>query len=40
MTEFKQLPQSIMGCRFVMLNINQNPEIVEKSKQTISPISL
>lgn len=39
MTEFKQLPQSIMGCRFVMVNINQNPEIVEKSKQTISPIS-
>lgn len=39
MTQFKQLPQSIMGCRFVMVNINQNPEIVEKSKQTISPIS-
>ena len=39
MTEFKQLPQSIMGCRFVMVNINQNPEIVEKSKETISPIT-
>lgn len=39
MAEFKQLPQNIMGCRFVMVNINQNPEIIEKSKQTVSPIT-
>ena len=39
LSEFKQLPKMILGCKFVMVNINQNPEIIEKSKQTISPIS-
>jgi len=39
MSEFKQLPKMILGCRFVMVNINQNPEIIEKSKQTISTIT-
>ena len=36
MSEFKQLPKMILGCKFVMVNINQNPEIIDMSKQTIS----
>ena len=39
MSEFKQLPKMILGCKFVMVNINQNPEIIDMSKQTISAIS-
>jgi len=39
MSEFKQLPKMILGCKFVMVNINQNPEIIQKSKESISPIT-
>ena len=39
MSEFKQLPTMILGCKFVMVNINHNPEIIQKSKQSISPIT-
>ena len=39
LAEFKQLPNLINGCKFVMVNINKNPGIIEKSKTTISPIT-
>ncbi len=39
LTEFKQLPNLINGCKFVMVNINKNPGLIEKSKMTISPIT-
>lgn len=39
LAQFKQLPNVILGCQFVMVNINQNKEIVNMSKQTLAPIS-
>lgn len=39
LTEFKQLPNLINGCKFVMVNINKNPGLIEKSRTTISPIT-
>lgn len=36
---FKQLPNYINGCKFALLNINKNPQIIEKSNQTIAPIT-
>lgn len=39
MSDFKLLPQKLLGCKFVMVNINKNQEIVEKAKQTICPIT-
>jgi thioredoxin-like negative regulator of GroEL len=39
LTEFKQLPNLINGCKFVIVNINKNPGLIEKSKMTISPIT-
>ena len=37
--KFKQLPQLIHGCLFAMVNINRNMSIVEKSQQTVAPIT-
>ena len=39
LAQFKQLPNLILGCKFAMVNINQNREIVEMSKNTLAPIS-
>jgi len=39
LAQFKQLPSLIMGCKFGMVNINQNPTVVDISKTTISPIT-
>ena len=39
LAQFKQLPSLIMGCKFGMVNINQNPSVVDISKTTISPIT-
>lgn len=39
LTYFKILPKNIIGCNFSIINVLQNPEVVELSKKTISPIS-
>lgn len=39
LAQFKQLPNLILGCKFAMVNINQNKEIVQMSKETLAPIS-
>jgi len=36
--EFRRLPQVINGCKFCILNINENQDIITLSEQTISPI--
>lgn len=36
---FKQLPTHVNGCQFAMINVNRNMSLVEKSKNTIAPIS-
>lgn len=36
--KFKQLPTLVNGCKFGMVCVNRNMEVVEKSKNTISPI--
>lgn len=36
--KFKQLPTIVNGCKFGMVCVNRNMEVVEKSKNTISPI--
>lgn len=36
---FKQIPQSVNGCQFAMVNVSRNMNLVEKSKNTIAPIS-
>lgn len=36
---FKSLPGSIGGCQFGMINVQNNRQILLKSKQTISPIT-
>jgi thiol-disulfide isomerase/thioredoxin len=36
---FKQLPQYVNGCQFAMVNVNRNRDVVERSKNTIAPIS-
>jgi len=37
--KFKQLPSYVNGCQFAMVNVNRNMSIVERSKNTIAPIS-
>jgi len=37
--KFKQLPSYMNGCQFSMVNVNRNMSIVERSKNTIAPIS-
>lgn len=39
LSQYKQLPNIIFGCKFGLLNINHHQEVVELSKNTISPIS-
>ena len=39
LTQFKQLPRLILGCKFSMLNINHYHNVIEMSKNTISPIT-
>ncbi len=36
---FKKLPGTVGGCQFGMINISTNRSVVEKSKNTISPLS-
>lgn len=36
---FKMLPNKIGGCQFAMINISQNRQVVEISRQTVVPIS-
>lgn len=36
--KFKQLPTIVNGCKFGMVCVNRNMDVVEKSKNTISPI--
>lgn len=35
---FKKLPGTVGGCQFGMINISTNRSVVEKSKNTISPL--
>jgi thiol-disulfide isomerase/thioredoxin len=37
--KFKQLPSLMNGCQFAMVNVNRNMSVVERSKNTIAPIS-
>ena len=37
--KFKQLPSFVNGCQFAMVNVSRNMDIVERSKNTIAPIS-
>jgi thioredoxin-like negative regulator of GroEL len=37
--KFKQLPNYINGCQFAMVNVNRNISVVEKSKNTVAPIT-
>ena len=37
--KFKQLPSYVNGCQFAMVNVSRNMSIVERSKNTIAPIS-
>ncbi len=36
---FKKLPGTVGGCQFGMINISTNRTVVEKSKNTISPLT-
>lgn len=36
---FKKLPGTVGGCQFGMINISTNRSVVEKSKNTISPLT-
>jgi thiol-disulfide isomerase/thioredoxin len=36
--KFKRLPQIIAGCKFCLLNINENPNVISMARQTIAPI--
>lgn len=36
---FKKLPGTVGGCQFAMINISTNRSIVEKSKNTIMPLT-
>ena len=35
---FKQLPKQIKGCKFGMLNVSKNNQLVVMSKETIAPL--
>jgi len=37
-SKFKQLPTIVNGCKFGMVCVNRNMDVVERSKNTISPI--
>lgn len=37
--KFKMLPTHLNGCQFAMINVNRNMNIVERSKNTIAPIT-
>ena len=37
--KFKQLPQLLNGCLFAMVNVNRNMSLVEKSQNTVAPIT-
>jgi thiol-disulfide isomerase/thioredoxin len=37
--KFKQLPNFVNGCQFAMVNVNTNMSIVERSKNTVAPIT-
>jgi thioredoxin-like negative regulator of GroEL len=39
MKEFKKLPEKVMGCSFSMINVNHNNDVVQLSKQTVSPLT-
>ena len=39
LAQFKQLPNLILGCKFAMVNINQNRDLVNMSKNTLAPIT-
>jgi thioredoxin-related protein len=36
---YKQLPQSLLGCNFSMINLNNNSKVIQMSKETINPIT-
>jgi hypothetical protein len=36
---FKQMPLTINGCRFAMINISKNMEVVRMSRNTVAPIT-
>ena len=37
--KFKQLPNFVNGCQFAMVNVNRNMSVVERSKNTVAPIT-
>jgi len=39
MTLFKQLPSNVTGCTFAIFNVTLNMDIVERSRNTIAPIT-
>ena len=36
---FKQLPSAVNGCKFGMINVSKNKQIVNMSKNTVAPIT-
>lgn len=36
---FKQIPKTISGCKFAMINVSNNPEVAKMSESTITPIT-
>jgi thiol-disulfide isomerase/thioredoxin len=37
--EFKKLPHFIQSCKFALVNLNKNQDIIAKSNQTIAPVT-
>lgn len=37
--EYKQLPKSLLGCNFSMINLNNNSKLISMTKETINPIT-
>ena len=37
---FKQIPKSVGGCKFGMINVSNNKECIIRSRQTIAPINV
>ena len=38
--DYKRLPQLVNGCRFCVVNVNQNAGVIDMSAQTIAPIEV
>lgn len=38
--DYKRLPQVVNGCKFCILNVNENPGIIAMARETIAPIEV